>query len=492
MQNTQSAFDVTISKNSLLCRITARQLGFTPQHIWCPTPAGDHSHRHYALPQQMTMGMRGSVEAGDKFTPNPLAVVLSDTTHRAAVTVRADAGWHLWNNVQFDATEKHLTIRMDLEGHSDPAAVAPHVSVHTQTGTADDDPPGLVRALLEGLYPAAYVAPAKKKPQWWCRPIYCGWGDQVGASVAMEGPGRECRALAYCTQGLYQRWVDRLDEANMPFGTICIDAGWSMGGLWKPYPNLWPDMREFIDRQHDKGRKVILWLGLWYLEGLPENWCMKIGNTPLAPDPEHPGYRRYLADSMAFMLGDGPGQLNADGFKVDMLAGTPTERYPGATQHFGRSMGFAKNHPRIVHRGKRWGTELLYHLHKQLYTAAKTVKGDCLITSSAVHPYFHDTFDMVRLHDAVVVDGDVHAGMTSRAGAAGIALPHALIDADNWINGSYDKWLTYTLASWQIGVPCVYFAERYVLGWTNEPLWRPMPMATLKRIAKTLKKHCSA
>ena len=38
----------------------------------------------------------------------------------------------------------------------------------------------------------------------------------MSTSMWLEGPGPEPRALGYCLQGLYERWLRRLDEADVP------------------------------------------------------------------------------------------------------------------------------------------------------------------------------------------------------------------------------------------------------------------------------------
>src|SRR5690606_36528052 len=173
----------------------------------------------------------------------------------------------------FDTDAKGVRVEIDLEGQSDPAAVAPHVSVHVIAGEPGESRHQLLARGLRQLYPQA-SAQKPQVPEWWLRPSYCGWGDQVSMSMWLEGVGPERRANAYCTQGLYERWIRRLDEADVPIGTVTIDAGWSPTGVWEPDEERWPDLRGFIARQHERGRKVLLWIATWLCDGMPDEWCV--------------------------------------------------------------------------------------------------------------------------------------------------------------------------------------------------------------------------
>lgn len=137
----------------------------------------------------------------------------------------------------------------------------------------------------------------------------------------------------------------------------------------------------------------------------------------------------------------------------------------------------------MVPAGRGWGCELLHQLQQDIYDAAKSVKPDCLITSSTVHPYFHDTLDMVRLHDMGHVAQDIFAAMGARADLARAALPGKLIDTDDWVHTDYDLWMRYTSGSRQLGVPCIFYSERFMINWRAEPATRSIPLRDLCKIA---------
>ncbi|MGB9643088.1 MAG: hypothetical protein ACPL3Q_07825 [Candidatus Ratteibacteria bacterium] len=467
------------------------EIGFTFEKIWSPSPSIEHRTTPYRVPKTLTIGIRGNKETGAKFSPPPFAVIVEGKNKKVFVGVYADTGWHQWNSVFFGATRDSISVKLDLEGHSTPQDVAKYASVYFVYGKENETDHDLLSRSLKMMYPEASKHPQGKVPLWWLMPIYCGYGDQVGIMFELEGgSGPESRALAYCIQGLYERWVNILDQEKVPFGTIIIDAGWSSGGVWVPNEIQWPDLRGFIDRQHKRGRKVLLWIATWFMEGLPDEWCIFCGDKKLVADPENSAYINFIGDNIRRLLSAAKGCYNADGFKIDQLAYSPTERLPIGGFHFGRPVKTNTSHPRINHNGTRWGCELLYKLQKEIYLAAKNTKKDCLITSSTVHPYFYDTFDMVRLHDAglILPETDVFMAMKARADLANAALPAHPVDSDDWVHSYYDKWLDFTTRSKNIGVPCILYAERFVVI-RPEPKVLPIKRADLRTIAKSWRSY---
>lgn len=195
-----------------------------------------------------------------------------------------------------------------------------------------------------------------------------------------------------------------------------------------------------------------------------------------------PEYREFLRDKVTSLLS--PGGFDADGFKIDQLQYTPNERRPRYGIHFGRSGFLPDSHGPIRMPGDRWGCEALYLLQKTIYSAAKSAKPDCLVTSSTAHPYFHDTFDMMRLHDTGLSDVPVFDAMKARADLSRAVLPHHPIDADDWVHRDYAQWLDYTARSGAIGVPCIFYSELFVRSFADEPATLPIPGADLRGIAQ--------
>lgn len=468
----------------LVARISPETLGFSPTLAWCPVPSLSHRTKPYRLPKSITIGTLDSEQAGARLTPGPFAVAVMKGKNRSLICVKADRGWHRWNFIEFIVKRDGVEVRVDLENHTPPKQAANHVEVHILPAEPDESLHDLLSRGMRFSYPDSGKPSLPKTPSWWRRPIYCGWGDQVATALTMEGLGAESRALAYCIQGLYERWICRLEQADVPIGTVTIDAGWSQGGVLSPNPVQWPNLRGFIDRQHEKGRRVIMWLGTWLAEGLPDKWCVFSGKTRLVADATNPQYRSFLKEHIHRLLSGGKGCFDADGFKIDQLQYIPNERKPRAAEQFERSFELKGRHPKLKLAGTNYGCELLHQLQKDIYDTAKSAKSDALVTSSTAHPYFHDTLDMIRLHDTGSVDTDVFSAMKARADLAQAALPNILIDTDNWIIGDYQKWMDYTIQSYRLGVPCIFYTERYVQAKNEAAETLRIPLKDLRRIGK--------
>ena len=473
---------LTAEAEGLSAAIPASALPFVLAKVWNPSPSRQHRTAPYELPQRISVGIRGNELCGARYSPPPYAVILEDQGggRKALVAVAADPGCHLWNIVVFDCTSAGTTVAVDLEGHNRPAAVAPHVRLAVILGADGETRHQLLARGMQALYPEC--AAAGTVPEWWLKPIYCGYGDQVTTAVWLEGLGPERRALTYCLQGLYERWTDRLDAARVPYGTVTIDAGWSPSGVWDPNPITWPDLKGFVSRMHDAGKRVLLWIPTWLWDGLPDGWCVFAGAHKLVADPTIPEYREFVTGKVRNLLS--PEGVDADGFKIDQLAYCPCERMPSGGARFGASV-FPEPTPRpqLSVKGEGWGCELLHLLQKTIYDAAKAAKADALVTSSTVHPYFHDTFDMVRIHDMGDVPDDIFAAMKARVDLARAVLPGKPVDTDDWIHTDYQLWLEYTAGSRALGVPCIFYAERFLANLHEEPATTLIPLEDLGKIA---------
>jgi len=464
--------------NALVARVGVDAIGFTPAAVWNPSPSSHHHVAPYPTPMTLAMGIRDTDQSGAKYSPPPYAVIVESAGKQAFVGVTADAGWHRWNEAVFEVSASGVVVKIDLENRTDPATIGEHLRMDVIPGQAGESRHALLARGLKKTYPAASegttVAP------WWRRPIYCGWGDQVTVAMKLEGQGQERRALSYCLQGLYERWINRLDEAEVPFGTVTIDAGWSLPGVWEPTETMWPDLRGFIDRQHAKGRKVLLWIATWFYEGLPDEWCIYRGGRKITADPTHPDYIAFIQEKVHKLLS--PAGYDADGFKIDQLRYTPTYIKDYYGPRFAYRDVFEAGDGEITMHGDGWGTELLHTLQKAIYDAAKGAKADSLITSSTVHPYFHDTFDMVRIHDMGYIAPDIFEAMKSRVDLGRAALPGKLVDTDDWIHTDYEMWLKYTTGSHVLGVPCIFYAEHFMADWKGKAPTKQIPLEDLRQI----------
>ncbi len=213
-----TSFKFRTDGEKLIVNLSPEELGLTPERIWNPSPSRKHRTEPYELPKTLGIGVFPSSECGAKFSPPPFAVGLLGTEGKAVlVSVAADTGWHRWNQIDFSGDDKGVRISIDLEGQTSPREAKNHVWVDIFEKKTEESLHELLSRGLAAQYPEAGAC-SGKIPDWWQRPIYCGWGDQVSTSMWLEGPGPEQRALAYCIQGLYERWMARLDRAmfSMP------------------------------------------------------------------------------------------------------------------------------------------------------------------------------------------------------------------------------------------------------------------------------------
>ena len=191
--------------------------------------------------------------------------------------------------------------------------------------------------------------PRRVAATWWERPIVCGWGHQSYQGDLFRirsSPERPPDNAVYtlCTQATYRDIVERLDDRNISWGTLVIDARWFLaGGLKNVDTGRWPDLRGFVDAQHRQGRKVLLWWGPWDPDGVPEAECIRYQpeagltrenrpgrmakfGTPqpgrkLAIDITLPQVRRRVREQVRLLLSsDG---FDADGLKLDHVPRSP-------------------------------------------------------------------------------------------------------------------------------------------------------------------------
>jgi hypothetical protein len=339
---------------------------------------------------------------------------------------------HQYTGFHFEATEGAFSLRLAYEGqtrvaqnwtspslsftfdHADPYAA---ITAHTAT---------LERLKLVSLEPRA-------RPEWWSRPIQCGWGAQCHLANSLGA-----RAPDYARQDRYDEFLEVLEAKGLRAGTLVIDDKWAQEyGTCEADLEKWPDLRGWIDRRHASGQRVLLWWKAWDAEGIPHDECVRnAAGMPVTTDPSNPAYEASLRRAVRRMLGaDG---YDADGVKVDFSARTPSG--PGLTRH-----------------GSEWGLELLFKLLWILHDEAKRVKPDALVMTHAANPYFASVSDMIRLNDINTAQ-PVVPQMRHRARVASSACPNLLIDTDNWPQPNLESWRAYTAAQLDLGVPSFYYA----------------------------------
>ena len=399
--------------------------------------------------------------------PAPEGPTLIPAGDWLGLAVRAPVEELTFTTLSYRPLDGGFSLRLAYEGHTEvegrwrsPVLVLrPAASGEEVLRDARAD---LVR---HGLVPDHAPSPAP----WWREPLFCGWGAQcaraarpaaaaagapavppspsVGADPAAERVDQlvTSSAASLSRQDVYEEFLARLGAHGLQPGTVVVDDRWQAAyGTAEPDTAQWPDLRGWIQRQHQAGRRVLLWWKAWDPAGLPVQECVTdAGGRPVAVDPANPAYREHLTRIVTGLLS--PDGLDADGFKVDFTQRTPS----------GASLRAAPG---------AWGIASLHLLLRTLHTAAHAAKPDALVVTHAVHPSFADVSDMVRLND--VAKADVHGvrvpvvdQLRMRALVAGATLPHHLLDTDQWPMPDRAEWRRYVDAQVEVGVPALYYLE---------------------------------
>jgi len=300
------------------------------------------------------------------------------------------------------------------------------------------------RLRSDGLAPTV----ARAAPDWWSRPIFCGWGEQCRRARSDGGS-----PMAYARQELYDGALATLARHGIVPGTITVDDKWQTTyGRNEVDAERWPDLRRWIAERHAADQHVLLWFKAWDPEGLPAEACIvdRLGHR-VATDPDSSAYRSILRESLHRLLG--PDGLDADGLKVDFTAQTPSG-------------------PGLEHAGSAWGVALLHRLLADLHGFAKEAKPHALVVTHTPSPLFADVTDMIRLNDLLrLEDPAPHPPavpqMRHRARIAAAVDPGWLIDTDDWCMPSKEQWRAYLQVKPELGVPALYYATGIDL--TGEP-----------------------
>lgn len=311
-----------------------------------------------------------------------------------------------------------------------------------------EDEHAALREYIQWLHQRGLIrSPRRYRADWWWEPIFCGRGEQCVVAQSHQ----EEAVAEQCTYENYVDFLAFLKSVKLNPGIVIVDAKWmDQAGNPRPHLRRWPDLAGFIARQHQQGRKVLLWLPLWETEGVPRDECIvdEAGNR-WAPDPSNPKYQRRLERRLTEMLRSGDGGLDADGFKLDIRGQFP-ESYGGGSQ------------------GLFWGTELLFEQMRLINDLAKELKPDALLSAPTVNPYFSEVVDMVRLGSMITDRVSVLERMRHRARLAQIVCPDWLIDADDEDPPGLAAWRQYWEEKPRLGNPSLYYVTRLSL--TGEPL----------------------
>ena len=334
-----------------------------------------------------------------------------------------------------------------------------------------------------------------RPPDWWKGPIICGWGNQcyMADLFRLRSPkdrNKDLAAYYMCTQGNYEMFVDYILKRTDNWKILCIDARWTLSAGKKTVDaGRWPNLREFVDKIHSMGKKVIIWWGMWETEGLDDNLCIKYfsnnfkanenregrfqkfgklsNNDKIAPDPTLDKFKLIIIESIKKLFSSDEDCYDIDGIKIDHVAAAPGLY----------GMEFPDQSKRIM------GIELIKYYHKFLYNEIKKIKKDALIIGQSPNPYFRDCADMIRLGDIYSGTFSIIDQMNFRINMIKISNPTILLDMDNWPIPNLESLKNYMEYQVENGVPSLYYSSH--LDTTNEQI----PEDFYKRIDILWKKY---
>ena len=291
-------------------------------------------------------------------------------------------------------------------------------------------------------------------PDWWQRPFVVTYGDQMLELQYNWYTDDDWGAPGY-TQEWLSRWLDRaekrLDSQNF---TVMVDAFWQHRYSAQPKPDTqrFPNLRSFIDECHRRGHKVLLWtaplidnVGNGFVPLSQEMGVLSQDIVPGLDDGCR--YIDFTSDRIVcyfdrisrLFFGDGKGELDCDGLKMDFLAYTqPPEK------------------SRFQHPENGIGVKGIYRFYSLLDQAARKVKPDVLLNGSACDPRFDEVLHMNRLHDIQ----NVYEERETRARASVLAAPGMLVDSDgaimlsSWVEETYLNAVIYS-------TPSLYYVNKF-------------------------------
>lgn len=333
------------------------------------------------------------------------------------------------------------------------------------------DPFAVLRRYVELLHERAAVPSPRSgpRPRWWTAPIVSGGGHQyyAGDVFRVRSPTDRPRDQVphyMSTQYLYDYILRRLDELDLPWGTLIVELRWAIAmGTNVVDVGRWPDIGGFTDAVHARGKRVLAWIGPWETDGVPASRCityrvdpftarnpegrflkhgLPVDGQKMAPDVTLPEVEEDLRRQVRRILGPPPDGYGFDGLKIDHTAATPS--CYGLT--------FPVGSERVI------GIELLRRWMDIVYDEAKRTRPDALVLGQSPNPYFSACQDMLRLGDMYSVQRDSVADeMRFRARMARLA-GFDLIDTDGWPMPSIEAMREYSVeVQPELGVPSLYY-----------------------------------
>lgn len=290
-------------------------------------------------------------------------------------------------------------------------------------------------------YTSGIAEPRKKAvpPKFWYGPMACGWIEQFARDDVPYG------AMGRSRESVYRDYLDRLHKAGLYPRCLIIDDKWqSEYAVDVADPEKWPDLRAFVDEQHENGIHTMLWFKVFDPEGLSDDGCVfaDMFDAELDPparkiDPSSPAFLKVLDDALYRIFSSDEGCYDCDGIKIDYAFMNP----------IGRKFK--------TYSGK-YGVELLYDYMEHIYTVAKKIKPHAIINASACHPYFAHMVDQARLHDYNGNNRFCREDLMFRAKMYSIATPDSIVDTDNGGYNTKRDTMRCMLEQSEYGVPDIY------------------------------------
>lgn len=357
------------------------------------------------------------------FAPPPLCLAFGDSDRWSGLGIGTTPGNYLFNSLECRGGQFLVNYLgyQSFRGFRSPRAAirfgySPFEVLERYTRWMDD---------------SGYTTSRRHTPPSWHRlPVFCGWGEQCLASKRVGG-----KAGDHALQSNYERWTGILEKRDIPFGTLVIDDKWQAAyGSFDVDRDKWPDMRKFVDRQHRKGRHVLLWIPAYHSEGLPDSLCVTNEDGKRYADVSNPAYERFLRRKIRHLVRD----VGIDGFKVDWVWGIT--RRPGLKTH-------AHLH----------GIEWLRRFQTMVYDETHRWRHDAMVETHSANPLFRESSDVLRLNDLYPGARNISKAMAMRARIARIA-GWSVFDCDA-ASDSIAEWWEYMNAQPSIGTPALYMID---------------------------------
>ena len=298
---------------------------------------------------------------------------------------------------------------------------------------------------LSQLGEAPAAAPPGTRPAWWAQPMVDTWGQQLVSAASRNSP----KFTASWVRAFVASWRKQFGVHAF---TLVIDAQWQARlGHTTPSSRFggMAGMRQLIQQLHSQGVRVMLWWPLWKDQAA--------SGHELPVDPTAPGFQSRISGQMTKVLGTGPGDLGADGLKLDWGFLVP----PPSQEKLAR--------PQVG-----VGASLLLRYMTMLSRAAWKADPAAVIDGSAIAPQFGGTQDTLRLYDAHQA-----ATWSYRAAIVSAVDPLGQIDGDGWeLTGA--QAVAHIVESAVFGVPAIYYSTQWAGG---QPINRGLARALGRLLA---------